>query len=53
MIQVGGDEILLSDSRTIKKVFDRDGVTCEYKEWDGLWHVIHLVAEMNESLETF
>lgn len=53
MIQVGGDELLLSDSRTLKKVFDRDGVTCEYKEWDGLWHVFHLEAEMPESIESF
>ena len=29
------------------------GLTCEYKEWDGLWHVFHLEAEMPESIESF
>ena len=50
---VGANELLLSDSRTLKNVFERDGVTYEYKEWDELWHVFQLEAEMPESIESF
>ncbi len=53
MVQVGAHELLLSDSRTLKNVFERDGVTYEYKEWDELWHVFQLEAEMPESIESF
>jgi hypothetical protein len=28
-------------------------VTYEYKEWDELWHVFQLEAEMPESVESF
>jgi len=50
MVQVGAHELLLSDSRTLKNVFERDGVTYEYKEWDELWHVFQLEAEMPETI---
>jgi monoterpene epsilon-lactone hydrolase len=53
MVQVGAHELLLSDSRTLKNVFERDGVTYEYKEWDELWHVFQLEAEMPETIESF
>ena len=53
MIQVGADELLLSDSRSMKKVFERDGVTHEYKEWENLWHVFQLDGEMEESTKSF
>lgn len=53
MVQVGGDELLLSDSQTLKSVFERDGVTHEYKEWDEMWHVFQLEAEMPETVESF
>ena len=39
--------------RTLKNVFERDGVTYEYKEWDELWHVFQLEAEMPETIESF
>ena len=53
MVQVGAHELLLSDSRTLKNIFERDGVTFEYKEWDELWHVFQLEAEMPETIESF
>ena len=53
MVQVGGHELLLSDSQTLKSVFERDGVTYEYKEWDELWHVFQIEAEMPETVESF
>jgi acetyl esterase/lipase len=53
MVQVGGDELLLSDSRTLKEVFERDGVVHEYKEWDNLWHVFQIEAKLPESVDSF
>ena len=53
MIQVGGDELLLSDSRTLKAALDRDGIENEYKEWEGLWHVFQVEAKLPESIESF
>ena len=53
MIQVGADELLLSDSRTMKKALDRDGVLNEYKEWENLWHVFQLDGELEESIKSF
>jgi len=53
MIQVGADELLLSDSRSMIKVFERDGVTHKYKEWENLWHVFQLDGEMEESTKSF
>ena len=53
MVQVGAHELLLSDSRTLKEVFERDGVVNEYKEWDELWHVFQIEALLPESIESF
>jgi acetyl esterase/lipase len=53
MIHVGEDELLLSDSRTLKKVFERDGVLHEYKEWDELWHVFQMESLIPEAKESF
>jgi len=53
MIQVGGVELLLSDSRTLKDVLERDGVEHEYKEWEDLWHVFQIEAMLPESIESF
>ena len=53
MIQVGGAELLLSDSRTLKNVLERDGVEHEYKEWEDLWHVFQIEALLPESVESF
>ena len=53
MIHVGNDELLLSDSQTLKKAFERDGVTHEYKEWDELWHVFQMESLIPEAKESF
>ena len=53
MIQVGADELLLSDSRSMIKVFERDDVIHEYKEWEDLWHVFQIEAMLPESIESF
>ena len=53
MIHVGGDELLLSDSRTLKDALERDGVEHEYKEWKDLWHVFQIEAVLPESIESF
>lgn len=43
-IQVGSDEILLSDSEMLAKKAKAAGVDVTYEEWKGLWHVWHLSA---------
>ena len=53
MVHVGNDELLLSDSQTLKKAFERDGVTHEYKEWDELWHVFQMESLIPEAKESF
>ena len=53
MVQVGGDELLLSDSRSLRTAFERDGVVHEYKEWDELWHVFQIESTLPESIESF
>ncbi len=53
LIHVGSDELLLSDSQSMKKVLDRDNVENEYKEWKDLWHVFQLESLMPEAKESF
>ena len=53
MIHVGKDELLLSDARTLVKALERDEVTHEYREWDGLWHVFQMESYMPEAQESF
>ena len=53
MIQVGADELLLSDSRSMINVFERDSIIHKYKEWENLWHVFQLDGEMEESTKSF
>ena len=53
LIHVGSDELLLSDSRSLKFGLDRDNVELEYKEWDNLWHVFQVESLIPESQESF
>ena len=50
MIQVGSEELLLSDSESLKKVLDRDNCENEYFEWDGMYHVFHIDIRMPETI---
>lgn len=42
LIQVGSEEILLSDSRRLHQRSRDAGVACDYKEYESLWHVFQL-----------
>ena len=53
MIQVGTEELLLSDSRTLKDVFERDNCIHEYFEWEGMYHVFHIDVTMPETISAF
>lgn len=53
LIQVGTEELLLSDSQTLKEVLERDECIHEYYEWEGMYHVFHLDARMPETIEAF
>jgi acetyl esterase/lipase len=54
-IQVGDDEVLLSDAERLAERASRAGVPTEFKVWPGMWHVFQsaarLVPEGRESLE--
>lgn len=54
-IQVGGHEILLSDSVKLAQRAGEAGVKVDFKVWPGLWHVFQgtarFVPEARESLE--
>lgn len=50
LIQVGTEEILLSDARRLHQRLLDAGVACELREYDGLWHVFQLhVGWLHES----
>jgi acetyl esterase/lipase len=55
LIQVGDQEILLSDSTRMAERARQAGVDVELEVWDELWHVWHLFAptlpEANQALE--
>jgi acetyl esterase/lipase len=53
MIQVGTEELLLSDSQSLKKILERDGCVHEYFEWKGMYHVFHIDVNMPETIEAF
>ena len=53
MIQVGTEELLLSDSQSLKKVLERDECSHEYFEWEGMYHVFHIDVGMPETIEAF
>lgn len=38
-IQVGSEEVLLDDSRLLHANVKKHAVTCDYSEWQGMWHV--------------
>lgn len=44
LIQVGDQEILLSDSTRMAERAKQAGVAVELEVWDELWHVFHLFA---------
>ena len=44
LIQVGSDEILLSDSTRLADNSRQAGVEVQLDEWEGMWHVWHLFA---------
>lgn len=44
LIQVGGDEILLSDSERVAARARASGVEVAVRVWPGMWHVWHMFA---------
>ncbi|QBM17965.1 putative acetyl-hydrolase LipR [Marinobacter sp. JH2] len=42
LIQVGSEEILLSDAQRVKEKAQAAGVDCDLTRFDGLWHVFQL-----------
>ena len=53
MIQVGTEELLLSDSQSLKKVLERDNCEYEYFEWEGMYHVFHIDVGIPETISAF
>ena len=53
MIQVGTEELLLSDSQILKSALQRDNCTYEYYEWEGMYHVFHIDVSMPETISAF
>ena len=53
MIQVGTEELLLSDSQSLKTLLERDNCEHEYYEWQGMYHVFHIDVKMPETIEAF
>ena len=44
LLQVGEDEVLLSDAQRLAELARRDGVPCQYEQYAGRWHVFQLQA---------
>lgn len=53
LIQVGGREIMLSDSCRLHHALTRARVDSTLDIWDGLWHVWHLFHGVPEAREAF
>ena len=53
MIQVGTEELLLSDSQSLKEVLERDNCEYDYFEWDGMYHVFHIDVGIPETIAAF
>jgi acetyl esterase/lipase len=55
LIQVGSDEILLSDSTRLAERAQAAGVTVTLQEWPGLWHVFQAwspyLPEANQAVQ--
>jgi len=50
LVQVGSEEILLSDAERIVAALRRDGVAVELQQYPGMWHVFQLhVGVLQES----
>jgi monoterpene epsilon-lactone hydrolase len=56
LIQVGTDELLLNDSRRLRRKLEADGVRVSYEEFPARWHVFQanagVLADANRALET-
>ncbi len=46
LIQVGSDEMLLSDSHTVRDKACSAGVPVEYKEYQGMFHVFQMAGKL-------
>ncbi|MBU4225092.1 MAG: alpha/beta hydrolase [Chloroflexi bacterium] len=44
LIQVGNDEILLSDSTRLEEKMKALGMDARLEVWDGMWHVFQVFA---------
>ena len=53
MIQVGTEELLLSDSQRLRDVLKEDNCEHEYYEWKDMYHVFHVDVRMPETIESF
>ena len=53
MIQVGTEELLLSDSQRLRDVLKEDNCEHEYYEWENMYHVFHVDVRMPETIEAF
>lgn len=53
LIQVGGREILLSDSCRLHAAMTAVGVACTLDIWDGLWHVWQMYGHLPEAQQAF
>lgn len=52
LVHVGGDEIMLDDSRLFAERAGKAGVEVSYKEWPGLWHCFqHESPEIPEATQ--
>ncbi len=49
LIQVGGREVLLSDSLRVDRVIRGAGGSSTLDVWDGLWHVWHQMVDLPEA----
>lgn len=49
LIQVGGYEILHSDSVRLKEAMDKAGVTCHLEVWEDMWHVFQMFPSKKAS----
>lgn len=58
LIQVGGNELLFSDSQRLRDRMRSAGVLCRMEEWEELWHVFQIMpikkaAEAMEHVKDF
>src|SRR5688572_4746437 len=50
-LQVGSDEILLSDSQRVAEKVRQQGGQAELRIWEGMWHVWQMFAELPEAAQ--